>query len=254
MEFRVLATGSSGNCYAVRDGDSLLAVDCGLTPDAMAQILADDKLGPGDLDAILITHEHGDHAGELAAMTRAADCPVFMSAGTWEALGCPELPQRQCFDTLTTSPALSLGSIEARPVPVVHDAREPVAWTLTSGGRKLGILTDSGSVSQRMTEAFAGSHLMALEFNHDRDLLLKGDYPQSVKRRIDSDQGHLNNDQAADLLAGVELPELGALVALHISEKNNSTERVQACLDRAVPSSVRTLIMSQRQASPWLEV
>ena len=252
MQLRILATGSSGNCFAVRCGASLVLIDSGVPVSTVRALLAEDDLDIGDLDAILLTHEHSDHAKELRQLAKAADCPVYLSFGTWQALGGPALPERHCFDSMATGLGFQIGDLHACPTPVLHDAREPVAWILRGGDRQIGVLTDTGDLSPRLTSAFSGCHLLALEFNHDVRMLRGGSYTASLKKRIAGDRGHLNNEQAAAFLRQITLPAGVQLVAVHISENNNSPDLVRQCLQEVLPDDCQPLIMAQRQSSAWL--
>lgn len=253
MELRILCTGSSGNCFVIRHQSTLLMVDCGLNLAAVTELLAEDKLTLDDLNGILITHEHSDHASELQAMADATSCPAFLSTGTWQALGCPELPNRQCFDSFCHQP-MQINDVHIQPVPVLHDAREPVAWVLHTDHRKIGILTDTGTVSPLLRDSFADANLLALEFNHDRAMLRQGSYSSPLKTRVGGDLGHLNNKQAGQFAAALSWPPQALLIAVHVSENNNSNEHVQQHLQAPALAHVKKLIMAQRKASPWLTV
>jgi hypothetical protein len=97
---------------------------------------------------------------------------------------------------------------------------------------------------------------MALEFNHDHDALWRGSYPEAVKRRIASSLGHLNNNQAAELLRELGRPELQWVMALHLSEANNSRVEVGRALQAALGADhpAATHLASQDEASGWLEI
>jgi phosphoribosyl 1,2-cyclic phosphodiesterase len=125
---------------------------------------------------------------------------------------------------------LQLGEIEVEPYPVPHDAREPCQFVFCAGGRRLGLLTDTGHVTAHIVERLEGCDALALEFNHDADALLQGSYPPSVKMRVASRYGHLSNAQSAALLQRFRGGGLQWIMAMHISEQNKSSEHVRTAL------------------------
>ena len=109
----------------------------------------------------------------------------------------------------------------SRTVPVPHDAREPVQYVFSDGARKLGVLTDCGSLTAHVAAMLDGCDGLVLECNHDESMLAASDYPPALKRRISGRLGHLSNEAAAGLLAQVNVSRLQHLVAAHLSEQNN---------------------------------
>ena len=127
-----------------------------------------------------------------------------------------------------------IGDVEIQPFPVPHDAREPCQFVFSDGLRRLGLLTDTGSVTRHMVEALDGLDALILEFNHDPGMLAEGPYPPGLKARVSGDFGHLSNAQAADLLGRLDLGRLKLLVAAHLSEKNNHPELAREHLECAL--------------------
>ena len=124
----------------------------------------------------------------------------------------------------------SIGSIRVHPFPVPHDAREPVQYRFECDGLTLGILTDTGHISTHVAQTLAVVDAMAVEFNHDLETLNTGPYPQHLKARVGSNFGHLNNAQAAGLVNGLDDERLRWVVALHMSQQNNSAARLSHLL------------------------
>ncbi|HZU66762.1 MAG TPA: MBL fold metallo-hydrolase [Ktedonobacteraceae bacterium] len=91
-----------------------------------------------------------------------------------------------------------IGDIEVISFPVSHDAVAPCGYLLSAGGCRVCVAIDSGEVTATMLEAMSQADLLVIESNHDREKLLRGPYPYSLKQRILSPTGHLSNDQAAD--------------------------------------------------------
>jgi phosphoribosyl 1,2-cyclic phosphodiesterase len=152
--------------------------------------------------------------------------------------------------------ALELGALTIEPFTVPHDAREPCQFVFAAGGRRLGLLTDTGHVTAHVRDRLSDLDAIALEFNHDLDALWAGSYPEAVKHRIASGLGHLNNRQAAELLCDIGHRALQWVVALHVSEANNSPSCVAAALRSALGDAhdAATHHACQHEPSGWLEI
>ena len=129
---------------------------------------------------------------------------------------------------------MAVGDLEIHPYPVPHDAREPVQFTFADGARKLGVLTDAGSVTTHMVAMLAGCSALVLECNHDPELLAASRYPTFLKQRVGGRYGHLANATAAGLLAQLEQGKLQHVVAAHLSQENNRPSLATAALAGAM--------------------
>ena len=228
IRFASLGSGSKGNGTLVESGDTCLLVDCGFSVRDTERRLA--RLGRvgGDLSAILVTHEHGDHGRGVAALARKYGLPVYLTAGTLRGLQSSPPPAPRI---VSGEERFAVGGITVTPVTVPHDAREPVQFLFAAGGRRIGVLTDLGCITPHVVDSFNGCDGLLLEANHDIDLLSAGPYPQALKRRVAGDWGHLNNGQAAELLHAVERRCLQVLVLGHISQQNNAVHLVAQAMD-----------------------
>jgi phosphoribosyl 1,2-cyclic phosphodiesterase len=175
-------------------------------------------MSPAELHAILVTHEHGDHIRGVGALARKYQLPVWASNGTLQFEGLGELPERI---SLNVHESRVLQDLQIEPFPVPHDAREPCQFTFTDGNKKVGLLTDTGSITRHIIEQLNGCHALMLECNHDVEMLAEGPYPPALKRRVGGDFGHLSNHQAAEVLEKMETGLLQQVFAMHVSEKNN---------------------------------
>ncbi len=221
IRFAYLGSGSRGNAAVIRAGDTCVLLDCGLRLDDVDTRLARLGLSADDLTAILVTHEHGDHIGGVARLSRRNRIPVWLTYGTrsvWKTAPAERL------NTLSPHRAFTLGDLQIEPYPVPHDAREPCQYVFSDGTHRVGVLTDAGSVTPHMRATLDRCDALLLEFNHDRDMLLRGPYPESLKRRVASNLGHLSNAQAAELLRAIDCTRLQHLVLTHISETNNTPD------------------------------
>lgn len=230
MRFASLGSGSRGNALIVEAGDTRVLVDCGFGLRDLTARLARRGLSPEDIDAVLVTHEHGDHIAGVARLAAKHSTAIFLTHGTLAASGF-DPRQGQVFDSHL---AFAIGDIDIRPFPVPHDAREPVQFVLSDGKSRLGVLTDAGTVTAHMIEMLKECEALVLECNHDAQMLAGGDYPWSLKQRISGRFGHLDNASAADLLCRVRTDRLRHVVAAHLSEQNNAPELARAALAQAL--------------------
>lgn len=260
IRFTSLGSGSEGNALLIEAGGARgtrLLVDCGLpVRQALARIEA-RGVDPTGLDAILVTHEHGDHIGGVMALARKTGATVCLTRGTHAAVhmrsvdACNGVTLR----IIDSHAPFELGCIEVQPFPVPHDAREPVQYVLVHGALRLGILTDLGMLTPHVERSLQDCDGLVLEFNHDPDLLAASSYPDSLKQRIAGRYGHLCNRDAAGLLGRLNLERLQYVVAAHLSQTNNTVEHVYAAVREVladIPSSF--YVASQEAGFDWLEL
>lgn len=250
LRFTALASGSRGNALLIEHDETLIMVDCGLPLKTLEARLAAVGRTADAIDAVLVTHEHGDHSRGLRAFSRRYSAPIHSTPGTARALaaiaGC---------ERISLGRELRIGSIRVEPFPVPHDAREPCQFAFSAGRRRLGVLTDTGHVTPLIRRSLSDCDALAVEFNHDTWMLDNGGYPESVKARVGSRIGHLNNDQAAGLIDELEHPGLQWIVGLHLSERNNSPERVRAAAARVTDrSGVELRLAAQDEPTGWIEI
>src|SRR5215212_9997856 len=175
LRFKSLGSGSSGNATIVQAGDGLaithLLVDCGLGLPELDKRLRAAGMMADQIDAIFVTHEHGDHIGCARQLALRERIPVYMSEGTYAAIGQPDFEGllRIACDGLV----FEVGAMQVRPFTVPHDAREPLQLTCTDGNVRVGVLTDLGHVTTHVEQELAGCATLLLECNHDEEMLLQ---------------------------------------------------------------------------------
>lgn len=216
-----LASGSSGNALLIRTDRTALLVDCGLPQRTIERHLRYAGMNPADLAAILLTHEHGDHALSAGPFARRHGVPVIANRATGMALGV--LRDGIPFRELATGAATEIGDISVRSFPVPHDAAEPVGYAIHAGGWCVGIAVDLGSWDAAVLEGLMPADLVILEANHDRERLRSAPYSWPIKQRIFSPLGHLDNVNAGELLArlGADGRKRTAWLA-HLSQQTNT--------------------------------
>ena len=231
LRFKSLGSGSTGNATLVESSGLVpfrLLVDCGLGIRQLQMRLGEAGLQANNIDAVFITHEHGDHIGCALALSLRHSIPVWMSQGTHAAIGSPDFGG--LLRIARDGDPIDLGGLEVMPFTVPHDAREPVQLTCTDGAARLGILTDLGHATPHVLKHLQDCDALLLECNHDTDMLAQSAYPDFLKQRVGGQYGHLSNTAAADIIRSVMNQRLQHVVAAHLSAQNNTAELVQTLL------------------------
>lgn len=227
MRMCPIASGSSGNSIYVGSNNTHLLVDAGISKKRLEDGLKQTGLKGGDIDAILITHEHADHIQGLGVFTRKYPVPIYGTAATLKqiqlnrALGHipPEL-----FVEIEPDREFKLGDISVSSMRVSHDAADPVAYSFACGDKRMAIATDMGGYNDYVVEHLKGMDVLLLEANHDIRMLQVGPYPYQLKQRILSERGHLSNETAGRLLSDVACDRLQTIILGHLSKENNLPE------------------------------
>ena len=256
LRFRSLGSGSSGNATVVQgqSGARLthLLIDCGLGIRELDRRLARAGMLAEQIDAIFITHEHGDHIGCARQLALRERIPIWMSQGTYSAIGSPDL--QGLLRLAIDGAAVEVGALELRPFTVPHDAREPLQLSCSDGAVRLGVLTDLGHATAHVLEQLNGCATVLLECNHDPQLLAASTYPPFLKQRVGGDWGHLANDAAADIVRAILAGGLRQVVAAHLSEQNNRPQLACQALALALGCSADEVrVANAMTGTDWLD-
>lgn len=256
MRFAALGSGSRGNGVLIEGQNTCLLIDCGFSVRETERRLARLGRSGGDLSAILVTHEHSDHVAGVAALARKYQLPIYATPGT--GIGAVRNGQRLCdaptFNAINPRTSLTVGGLTVRPVLVPHDAREPSQYVVNDGRRTFGLLTDLGSITTTVLEAYGACDGLMLECNHDSEMLANGPYHHALKRRVGGGWGHLSNAQAAQFITRVERRRLQCVVMSHLSEQNNTVELALAAMGPALLGSDVLIAADQADGLPWQEL
>lgn len=250
MKLCVLGSGSKGNAILMQSGSTRLLIDAGFGTRTISKRLQSIGVDPRSIQAVLVTHEHSDHArGAVAAASRWG-WQVFATAGTKGA--SLELSEFGA-TTLMANECLKVGEAEILPVAISHDATEPVAVIATdvTSGVRAAIVYDLGMISEQLQRAIERVEILVIESNHDGEMLRNGPYPASLKRRIAGTHGHLSNRSAAIAAARCAHPGLAHVVLAHLSEVNNTPGVATATMQRALTRTVfKGSVMAAAQDAP----
>lgn len=227
MRLCSIASGSSGNCiYAGSDSTHIL-VDVGISGKRTEEGLNALDLSMRDIDGIFITHEHTDHIAGLGVLARKYETPIYATRGTIEAIrntSSVGIIPKELFHPIQADEKIIVKDIVCNPMKISHDAAEPVAYRISHGRKRIGIVTDLGNYNDYTVESLKGMDALLLEANHDVNMLQVGPYPYYLKQRILGDKGHLSNERAGQLLCRLLHDKLQAVVLGHLSKENNLPE------------------------------
>ncbi|HEY1958696.1 MAG TPA: MBL fold metallo-hydrolase, partial [Polyangiaceae bacterium] len=246
MRIWVLGTGSSGNSLLVEADGTRLLIEAGIGPknaSARMRMLGGDLRG---VDGIVVTHHHGDHAGQLEPMCKALGAPRAGSSlpamvHLHDGVGVERVRHRFAVRRHRAGESFEVGALRVRTVPVVHDAPH-VALAIQSKTHTFGFVTDVGTVTAPLVELLTSCNTVMMESNFCPQLLELGPYPRSLRRRIAGHLGHLSNGQAAALAGTIARHAASKIFLCHLSQVNNEPARALAMVrDRAPRAQVEVL-------------
>lgn len=212
MRVDLLASGSKGNCCIVRDGTTCIMIDCGTTRKYLKGAMEKAGVHHDDIDALLITHDHTDHISQLKLF---ADLPVYSPVELMETDVFAVRPMRSFY----------IETLKITPLALSHDAPHTTGYILENGQEKLVYITDTGYVNEKYFPLLKDADTIVMESNHDVQMLMHTSRPQYVKARIYSDEGHLNNEECAEVLDHIVTGKTKMIFLAHISQQGNTREK-----------------------------
>ncbi|MFK5913482.1 MAG: MBL fold metallo-hydrolase [Woeseiaceae bacterium] len=255
LQFASLGSGSKGNGTLIEADGTMILVDCGFSMRETERRLQRLSRSVEQVTALLVTHEHGDHVSGVKSLAKKYKIPVWSSRGTAKAAKLDELETLGRWHCIDIHQSFEINAIQIQPIPVPHDAKEPCQFIFSDGDWRVGVLTDTGSITTYIEEQYSGCDAFILEANHDQEMLAQSAYPNSLKRRVGGNFGHLNNGQAKDLLNKIDISKLQYLVASHISDKNNTVALARDKMSEALdfdPSWIH--VASQDEGLNWCKL
>lgn len=232
MQVWSISSGSSGNCYLVREGGGLVVLEAGVTAARVESEIVRLGFATSQVAAVVVSHEHADHWSSALALARRFAVPLLCSPGTWQEAGAGS--RRVEHAALVPGRPVTIGSLSVEAFPLSHDAREPIGFVVTSPGAVLCMATDMGTVTEDVLERARQADLVIVEANHDVRMLVEGPYPAHLKARILGERGHLSNEAAAQSIVGMAAGRPRHFWLAHLSRTNNSP--------RVALSSVETVL------------
>ena len=251
MKFASLGSGSKGNATIIDAEHGCLMVDCGFSIKETARRLERVGKSPQDISAILVTHEHSDHWKGVLPFASKFSIDVYATAGCYRAVNVSPTTSK-LLKVICSHSGFMINNVHVLPIPVPHDANEPVQYIFSYDQYRLGILTDVGNITPYIIEQYNNCTGLLVEANHDVELLQAGAYPKFLKDRVAGQWGHLNNHQTASLLSAIDQQPIQKLVIGHISESNNNSARVKQAIEDVFPRSEKIIYANQNEGFDWV--
>ena len=249
MRISVLASSSRGNASVIAAGSTVLMVDAGVSARRLTLGLEACGLRPAAVQGICITHEHRDHISGLGQFTDRFETPVYCSRYLRDDLR-RAAPSSQLIFVEPGSP-VQVGDIRVTPFSVNHDVVDPLGYVFEYGDIRLGYLTDTGHVTQRIEAILEGVNALYIESNYDERMLHASGRPFRLINRIEGQFGHLSNTQAGELVERLAHPGLRHVILGHLSPECNTpdvaTAHMEQVLRRCSPTThLHTARQSER--------
>ncbi|MDH4163890.1 MAG: MBL fold metallo-hydrolase [Nitrospirota bacterium] len=255
MRMISLQSGSNGNCIYVESGDVRLLFDAGISGSAAEERLAHHGRDIRKVQAVIVSHDHGDHIRSAGIFQRKYGIPLFVTPRTLSAAqGRCNLGVLKEIQHFRSGSALRFGTVAVHTVPTPHDGEDGVIFIVDNGSRRLGIMTDLGHVFSDLGRLIASCDAVLLESNYDPHMLANGPYPKYLKQRIKGPRGHISNREAAELLGPAFGSRLSWARLGHLSEQNNSPEVALRTFQEVCGSSPAVGVASRYAVSDVLEV
>lgn len=226
----VLSSGSCGNSILFRSNETSVLIDAGISSREMERRLSVFGTEPQDIDAVLLTHEHTDHNRGAKRFCSVHDIPVFGTKGT---LALTPLEGTEA-KTIERHGTFGIGDLRIRAFPVMHLAAEPVGYSISLDGIRASVASDLGSLTEEVLKGMEDSDLIMIEANYDEAMLMRGSYPDFLKRAIAGDHGHLSNEDAGRLCSEIANERTRQIVLLHLSKDNNTVDFAKEAVEKRV--------------------
>jgi phosphoribosyl 1,2-cyclic phosphodiesterase len=253
MEFIVLSSGSKGNCSALKIGEQIILVDCGLRFAQLQQAFKNHKLEINKISHVIITHEHADHILGLKVLNNnLPSAKILLTKGTFIAYTEKTKHIMSNHEFVCPHNILDINGYEFDFFPTMHDARESIGFTITHNNKKFSYLTDCGNINQHIINKVSGTTHFALEANYCPELLANGKYPEFLKQRVAGNYGHLSNYQTSNLLQKIK-DDLQHVCLMHLSENNNNpTVAFNVCKKALNETTVLDVASQNNGAKPFI--
>ena len=221
LEITHLGSGSKGNSTLLESGQSKILIDCGFSLKQTELRLKRANVDPESIDAIIVTHHHGDHSRSALKASEKWGSKLYSNTETAIRMGWNPITECRTFGDLERIEISK--EISVLPIPIPHDDAENIALIVSSNdGNRAGFVTDLGEATVELKRHLKSCMHVSIEANYDHAKLMQGRYPDSLKRRITGRGGHLSNSQTADIINEILTPNLNTIVLCHLSEKNNA--------------------------------
>ena len=261
MKIISLQSGSNGNCFYVETDQVRLLFDAGISARQAELRLAEHGRDIRDVDALLITHDHGDHARSMGVFQRKFGMPVYITRRTLLAskkyLKAGSMERVRIF---TAGTSLHFGDVVVSSIPTPHDSAEGLAYVVEDKQHRVGIMTDLGHAFDGLKEVLRSLDAVIIESNYCPKMLSTGRYPEPLKKRISGAGGHLSNDDSAALIDATlrhdegSPPRLKWACLCHLSQDNNDPQTALQAHQKLIGETFPLFIASRSGVGPVMEL
>lgn len=251
MRFKVLASGSKGNCTVIMTDEAKIIIDMGISYQTLKKSLEEDSLSLNDFTGILITHCHKDHTNGLASLVKHTKLKVYIPIKMYDSL--KELISKD--DCIFIEDNFKINDIKIELIHTSHDAPASVGYIIENNNKSLVYVTDTGYINRKYLNRMTAKDCYIIESNHDEKMLMDGPYPRFLKERVISDKGHLSNTTTAKYLQKIIGDNTKRIVLAHLSETNNTEELAyNTTKDLLNDKDIEVLVAKQHESTPIIEV
>lgn len=261
LHVATLASGSSGNCTLVTDGETYILIDAGISARRITSGLKGLGVDPARLSAVLITHEHSDHIAGLATLKKQLGFALYATAPTVRQLCYRMAGLEDRVRPFEPGASFTVGGLWVDSFPTLHDCACPVGYAVRAGAAKMALATDLGQVTPEVCRGVRGAGLIIAEANYDVESLRSGPYPAFLKERILGDHGHLSNEMGGELARYAVEQGARRVVLGHLSQENNSpgmayraVEQTLSAAGMRVGTDVELSVAPRSECGGWMEV
>lgn len=251
MRFKVLASGSKGNCTVIMTDEAKIIIDMGISYQTLKKSLEEDSLSLNDFTGILITHCHKDHTNGLASLVKHTRLKVYIPIKMYDSL--KELISRD--DCIFIEDNFKINDLKIELIHTSHDAPASVGYIIENNNKSLVYVTDTGYINRKYLTKMLKKECYIIESNHDEKMLMDGPYPRFLKERVISDKGHLSNTTTAKYLQKIIGNNTKMIVLAHLSETNNTEELAYNTTKELLSDkSIEILVARQHESTAIIEV
>ena len=261
LHIATLASGSSGNCTLVTDGETCVLIDAGISARRITAGLKGLGVDPARLSAILVTHEHSDHIAGLATLKKQLDFALYATAPTVRQLCYRMAGLEDRVRPFRPGDAFAVGGLWVESFPTLHDCACPVGYAVGTESSKMALATDLGEITDQVRRGIRGAGLVIAEANYDVESLRSGPYPAFLKERILGDHGHLSNEMGGELARYAAEQGARQIVLGHLSRENNSPGMAYRAAELALSAAgvrvgqdVALSVAPRSECGGWMEV
>ncbi|MBO4602597.1 MAG: MBL fold metallo-hydrolase [Salinivirgaceae bacterium] len=246
VEICALASGSNGNCYYVGNESDAVLIDAGIYYNRLIERAEAAGVDIDKVRAVFISHEHTDHVSGAYGIAKRLCLPFYFTRKTFNNTRGQFRPADVRY--FEPGDVCDVFGIKVHTFSKRHDASDPCSFVIETNGRKIGVMTDIGIVTEAVTDHFSQCDAVFLESNYDEDMLWHGSYPYYLKQRVASEVGHLSNNQSVELASNFASSNLSHIFLSHISAENNTIEKALMAFSQ-IAQNVTVLPTSRHAAS-----